>query len=349
MEGDSSETYRRQVLDKKDLIDMFDREGIKHVHLSKIWKHAMKNPYTDFTSLVGIPKKAIHLLNKRYVGCSSKVVQTETSNDNSTTKLVIELSDGGLIESVIIQHDTYAALCVSSQVGCRMGCRFCATGTMGLIRNLTSGEILEQLLLARRIKPIRNVVFMGMGEPLDNYDAVRGAIDGIHDSRMFNLGLSHVTVSTVGVIPAMYRLADEIPNVALAVSLHAPDQELRSQIVPSGKFNTMDRILEAMNYYLNRSQHHSFIQYTVIKGINDSDDHARRLAEQLRGRRVKINLIPYNPTSKMGFDTPEAERMESMKEIIMQAGLLCFIRDSTEAGRDVSGACGQLALSTIRK
>jgi len=326
--------------------------GIKHIHLSKIWKYAIQNPFSDDNGSIDvphIPKVANSLLEQEFSLCTSKLVQVERSKNNDTIKFIVELHDGQLIESVIIQHDSYAALCVSSQVGCRMGCRFCATGTMGLIRNLSSGEILEQLQIAQQIKPIRNVVFMGMGEPLDNYLNVLGAIRGIHDTRMFNLGLAHITVSTVGVIDNMYRLADEVPKVALAVSLHAPDQILREKLIPSGKFNSMEGILNAMDYYLERSPHHSFIQYTVIKGVNDREDHARRLAQALKGRRVKINLIPCNPTEKLGFETPSSEAMEVMKRVILEEGILCFIRDSTESGRDVSGACGQLALKTVDK
>mmetsp|Transcript_3246 Transcript_3246/g.4910 ORF Transcript_3246/g.4910 Transcript_3246/m.4910 type:complete len:453 (+) Transcript_3246:21-1379(+) len=338
---------RIPTLDHRHLLRRFEEEGIKTIHLSKLWGALIKNPSLNFADVPNLPKKAVMLLSNEFSPCTSKLVQSETSQDGLTTKLVIELQDKQLIESVIIQHENYAALCVSSQVGCRMGCKFCATGTMGLIRNLTAGEILEQVLIANTVKPIRNIVFMGMGEPLDNYDAVVDAIHGIHDTRMFNLGLSHITISTVGVVGSMYRLADEIPNVALAVSLHAPNQDLRLQIVPTSKFNSMDRILEAMDYYLDRSPHHSFIQYTVIKNINDKIEHALSLAQKLKNRRVKVNLIPYNPTGKEAFETPDSGTMESMKQTLLDEGLLCFIRDSTESGRDVSGACGQLALSTV--
>ncbi|GAB5354794.1 hypothetical protein AAMO2058_000149900 [Amorphochlora amoebiformis] len=286
--NDKGSGPKLSVLDHEKLIQSFQDNDVKLVHLPKIWGSLINSPDVDFNTIDYIPKKAKELLTTSFQGCTSRILQVETSQDNSTVKLVIELQDKQLIESVIIAHDNYNALCVSSQVGCRMGCRFCATGTMGLIRNLTTGEILEQLLLANKIRPIRNVVFMGMGEPLDNFDAVLGAIKGIHDTRMFNLGIGHITVSTVGIVPAMYRLADEVPKVALAVSLHAPDQDLRERLVPSGKVNRMDDILSAMDYYLDRSPHHSFIQYTVIDGVNDSEDHARSLARALRSRRVKV-------------------------------------------------------------
>lgn len=268
---------------------------------------------------------------------TSKVVETLHSARGDSTKLLIELQDGHRIETVIMKHAKHSTVCVSSQIGCKMGCRFCATGTMGIIGDLTSGEIIEQLMHANQVTKIRNVVMMGMGEPLNNYENVKQAVLFMIDDRRFGLSPRQVTVSTVGVLKNMKRLSDEMPLVNLALSLHAPSQEIRVKIVPSASAHHIDRLLQAVDYHIQRggnkfnlslgveiddveelektmasSSSSSFalkkkklhqsgimIEYILIQDVNDLEEHAHLLGHLLRPRRefVLLNLIPYNPTS----------------------------------------------------
>jgi adenine C2-methylase RlmN of 23S rRNA A2503 and tRNA A37 len=259
-------------------------------------------------------------------------------------------------------------LCVSSQVGCKMGCTFCATGTLGELGNLTSGEILEQVAHARRFAAakgngetdavafraaeasaaVTNVVFMGMGEPLNNYDAVCASLGLLSDARGFAVAPSRVTVSTVGVVPKMLALARDSPEVRLALSLHAPNQALREKIVPTATAYPLPKIMAALDAYLaagTRARTRAMIEYCVLGGVNDEEAHAFELGELLRGRDVIVNLIPFNPTdTPMGHTPPTREAVQAMAAVLAGPpfGLRTTVRK--EMGQDIAGACGQLAL-----
>ena len=318
----------------------------KEAGLSALWQHA-SNSYAAL------------------VPCTSRLEEALTSRDGSTTKLLIRLHDGLAVESVVLRHDSGAGrygdgprpggkrstLCVSSQVGCAMGCTFCATGTMGMVRNLSCGEIAEQALhaLAHERSHLRNAVFMGMGEPLNNYAAVCAAIRALTQPLSkggFGLGSSRVTVSTVGVVPRMLTLATDLPGVRLALSLHAAEQETRRGIVPSASTWPLGQLLAAADAYEQTSGGHApLIEYVLLAGVNDSPDHARRLGELLGQRRWTVNLIPFN---RMGpkdvFTAPAAEVIDTFQRTLRtQYGINVTVRRSM--GRDVQGACGQLATS----
>ncbi|PNW88417.1 hypothetical protein CHLRE_01g028450v5 [Chlamydomonas reinhardtii] len=241
-----------------------------------------------------------------------------------------------------------STLCVSSQVGCQMGCTFCATGTMGLKGHLNAGEIVEQLVHARAVARIRNVVFMGMGEPLNNYEAVRGAVAMMTDSKYFGLRRRHVTVSTVGVIPRIKQLAEDLPGVSLALSLHAPTQELRLQIVPSARAYKLDKLMEAVRSYQANSSQRVFYEYVMLSGVNDGEEQAHQLGQLLKGDDVVINLIPWNPIYQPEgpfFEAPRDGSVGTFQSILRhQYGLHTTIRQ--EMGQDISGACGQLVIET---
>ncbi|KAG2444685.1 hypothetical protein HXX76_001429 [Chlamydomonas incerta] len=241
-----------------------------------------------------------------------------------------------------------STLCVSSQVGCQMGCTFCATGTMGLKGHLNAGEIVEQLVHARAVARIRNVVFMGMGEPLNNYEAVRSAVAMMTDSKYFGLRRRHVTVSTVGVIPRIKQLAEDLPGVSLALSLHAPTQELRLQIVPSARAYKLDKLMEAVRSYQANSSQRVFYEYVMLSGVNDGEEQAHQLGQLLKGDDVVINLIPWNPIYQPEgpfFEAPRDGSVGTFQSILRhQYGLHTTIRQ--EMGQDISGACGQLVIET---
>ncbi|KAL4451304.1 hypothetical protein ABPG77_009376 [Micractinium sp. CCAP 211/92] len=245
-----------------------------------------------------------------------------------------------------LQGGRRATLCVSSEVGCAMGCTFCATGTMGMIADLTAGEIVEQLVHASSAARIRNIVFMGMGEPLNNYDAVKSAVTMMTDPRAFGLRRKKVTVSTVGVVPRLLQMADDMPGVSLALSLHAPTQELRQTIVPSAKAFKLDRLMGAVDEYQRRTRQSVFVEYVMLgPDVNCTEEHAHQLGALLRGRDVLVNLIPWNPilSPSISFNAPAEGATAAFHRILRhEYGVNCTIRQ--EKGQDISGACGQLVL-----
>ena len=260
--------------------------------------------------------------------------------EGDTEKLLIRLSDGSKVESVIIPMGFGKSLCVSSQVGCRMGCTFCQTGRMGLIRNLLPEEIVAQLFIAKHLlgHTIRNIVFMGMGEPFDNFDAVKQAVEIFTDPCGFALGKRHITISTSGRIDGIKRMQTEIdPAVYLAVSLNAPTQAARQALMPiTRKYN-----LEALKKALQEYERSILIGYVLMKGINDSLEHADALADYLTGLPVKINLIPYNPQNPDPYARPPLEQIEAFANHLRGKGYRTLLR--LTKGKDIMAACGQLS------
>ena len=350
--------------------------GAKPVHMGHIWRHvtgqlrAGREP--TLHDVPQLPSGLGAALAANFTVLTSEVIQTDVSDIDGTMKLLIRLQDGSEIESVVIHHSGEAehpeqrqaercgerlTLCVSSQVGCRLGCRFCATGTMGLQGNLWAGEIQEQLVHARvkagggtgAIGTIGNVVFMGMGEPMDNYDAVSSAIQGFVDPTRFGLAPSSVTVSTVGSSPQnVQRLLEELPKVRLAVSLHAPNQELREELVPAAKAIPIDKLLSIVDDHVRRNGESKrlrtvMMSYVLLKGVNDSCDHALQLSRLLEGRPVIVNLIPYNPFEGniYGYEEPSAQTVDNFLQVLAEANIRVFER--RHHGRDIAAACGQLA------
>ena len=296
----------------------------------------------------GLPAAALTRIHDAFALYTTRVVSESESRDKATSKLVVELRDGHRVEACVMRHEKgRTTLCVSSQVGCKMGCTFCATGTLGELGNLSAGEILEQLAHASARANVRNVVFMGMGEPLNNYDEVIEACKGMTDPHAFALAPSKITVSTVGVIPRMKTLTRDAPGTCLALSLHAPTQELRQKIVPTATAYKLDALMETLDEYLaSGPKMKTMIEYCVLGGVNDSEECARLLGELLFGKEVIVNLIPLNPTdTPAGHVPPKPEAVKKMLEILTQKYKL-FTTVRHEMGQDIAGACGQLALKT---
>ena len=280
-------------------------------------------------------------------------VRTLTCDDGTTVKTLYRLHDGSLVESVLMRYPDRVTMCISSQAGCGMNCPFCATGQAGLTRNLSTAEIVEQVLagaraLASGLVPggpgrVSNVVFMGMGEPLANYRSVVAALHRLVDPAPEGLGISArgVTVSTVGLVPRMRQLADEGMPVTLAVSLHAPDDHLRDTLVPINNRWKVSEVLDAAWFYADRTGRRVSIEYALIKDINDQRWRAELLGEMLAGHLVHVNLIPLNPTpgSKWTASTPQAQ--SQFVAALREAGVAVTVRDTR--GREIDGACGQLA------
>jgi 23S rRNA (adenine2503-C2)-methyltransferase len=277
-----------------------------------------------------------------------EILGTQVSADG-TRKWALRFEGGQAIEMVFIPEPGRGTLCISSQVGCQMDCQFCSTGAQGFNRNLTTAEIVGQVWLANRElgyspdgdRVITNVVFMGMGEPLANYRNVVPAAEVMMDDLGLDLSRRRVTVSTSGLVPQMYRIADET-NVALAVSLHAPNDELRSEIVPINRRHPIKDLLEACWHYVEKQNARSVtFEYVMLDGFNDKPEHARELAGLLRGRPAKVNLIPFNPFPGTRFKRSSDAAIERFRDLLIKGGVIATIRRTR--GDDIDAACGQLA------
>lgn len=261
---------------------------------------------------------------------------------DGTRKYLFELADGVTVESVLIPEGDRLTACISSQAGCGIGCSFCATALGGLIRNLTAGEIIDQLIRLQEEagKRISNVVLMGMGEPLANYRAVLRAVRNMIHPQGLGIGQRHITISTSGIVPAIRRLATENLQIVLAVSLHAPTDELRDQLVPLNRKYPIAVLLDACREYIAQTGRRITFEYVLIRDVNDSLDMAQKLVERLDSMLCHVNLIPLNPVPETGFARPDMERVRAFAEKVRQAGIPVTIRK--EKGSDIDAACGQL-------
>lgn len=267
----------------------------------------------------------------------------DDKREGQTGKFLLKTHDQLEIESVLIPMKSGGTLCVSSQVGCRMGCSFCETGRMGLLRNLTTAEIVCQVFVARFIFNfnIRNIVFMGMGEPFDNYDQVIQAVRVLSDPSGFGFGCNHLTISTSGHLEGIYKLMEEkgmIPN--LAVSINASNNDLRNKLMPINRKQDMQALHEGMRAYCTKTGRQILIAYVLLKGINDTLEHADELAHYLRGLDVKINLIPYNPQSRDRYQPSEPDVLEGFTQRMRAHGYYTLLRQTK--GQKIMAACGQL-------
>ncbi|MHB9028968.1 MAG: 23S rRNA (adenine(2503)-C(2))-methyltransferase RlmN [Candidatus Latescibacterota bacterium] len=275
-----------------------------------------------------------------------KPLEIRKSSDGSTDKYVWELADGNRIESVIIRDDDRVTACISSQAGCKMGCHFCRTGEMRFTRNLTAGEIVDQLIRMRRTlqdsgEDITNIVFMGMGEPLDNPEAVLKAVSIINMETALSIGQRKVTLSTCGVVPGMLMLAGEHRKVGLAISLNATTDELRSRLMPINKKYPLRELLDAAREFVRRTKRRVTFEYILMEGVNDSPEDARRLLSIVKSVPSKVNLIAYNEYDGSPFKRPSEVRIEAFQRILFEGNVTAILRRSK--GGDILAACGQLA------
>lgn len=277
------------------------------------------------------------------------MVERLLSKEDGTRKYLFALENGSVIESVLMQYDYGNTVCVSTQAGCRMGCKFCASTLDGVERSLTPSEMLSQVYeiqkdLGRRIS---GVVLMGSGEPLDNYENVLRFLRLLNDPLGQNMGQRHMTLSTCGLIEKMYDLAEEDLQITLAVSLHAPNDEIRRQIMPVAKANPMDRLLKACVDYANHTKRRITFEYALIQGVNDSDACARELGAKLHGMLCHVNLIPMNPVKERNFTKSSAAQVQRFAQLVQQSGVETTIR--RRLGSDIDAACGQLRRKYMQK
>jgi 23S rRNA (adenine2503-C2)-methyltransferase len=273
----------------------------------------------------------------------SELVHRQQSRDG-TAKLLLHFADGKEIETVVLPYPDRTSVCISSQVGCPVGCVFCATATMGFARNLTAGEMVDQVLTAREHSPtgkLTHVVVMGMGEPMINYDNLVKALRLLHDEVC--LSYRHLTVSTAGHVPGMRQLADEGIPVTLALSLHAPNDELRSSLIPMSKKWGVSEVMDAVRHYTEKTGRRVTLEYLLLARVNDEDEHARQLGRLCRGTINHVNLIPWNPADTFGkFEAPSQARVRRFRETLEASGVT--VTQRSERGQDIMAACGQLAL-----
>lgn len=352
----------RSIFDASVLQTEFENAGINSQFIPLIWKHVVQNPDCKWDEIQSLPSAAYSLLKSKFVPLSSTLHSVAHSTDDVTSKLLIKLQSGALVEAVIMRYDTrlgkYAGkprpggprstLCVSSQVGCKMGCKFCATGSMGFKSNLSAGEIVEQLVHASHISNIRNVVFMGMGEPLNNYNALVEAIRVMMRSP-FQLSPKRITVSTVGIVHAINKLHGDLPHLNLAVSLHAPVQDIRCQIMPAARAFPLSKLMDALHLFQKKSQQKIFIEYIMLDGVNDDELQAHQLGKLLETLEVVVNLIPFNPVGNTSqFRTTNAEKVKCFQIILRESyNIRTTVRK--EMGQDINGACGQLVIGEQTK
>lgn len=345
-------------MSKQQLIDFFAKLGEKKFRATQVMKWIYQYGVDDFFDMTNLSKKLQCKLDN--TACiQPPTVKFKQFSEDGTRKWVFEVSGGSLVETVLIPADDNKqfgrkTLCISSQVGCALDCSFCSTGKQGFERDLTSSEIIGQLWVANqsymdnvevseRENRVTNVVMMGMGEPLLNYRPVIASMSLMLDDHAFGMSKRRVTLSTSGVVPRMYQLAKDI-DVALAISLHAPNDELRDELVPINKKYPLAELIEAAKSYVfetnPRHKKHVTIEYVMLADVNDTDDHAYQLANLLEGLPSKINLIPFNPFPHAPYGRSSNNRIHSFSNILNKAGFVCTIRQTR--GDDIDAACGQL-------
>ncbi len=302
----------------------------------------------SFEDMTDLPKSLREALAAEFCLWTTQVVQHKHSDDG-TEKLLLELADGQQIECVLLRDGLRRTICISTQVGCAMGCVFCASGLAGVARNLTAGEIIEQMLRLDRLmsaeERLSHIVVMGMGEPLANLDRLLAALDEATSSSGLGISVRRITISTVGLPPAIRRLAETDCRYNLAVSLHAPDDELRDQLVQVNKNIGLAEILKAADHYFEVSGRRLTFEYVLLAGLNDSADHARQLAALLHTRTALLNVIPYNPVAGLPYRTPSAAAVNRFLEILRAAGLNVYVRE--RKGDKIDAACGQLRRANL--
>jgi 23S rRNA (adenine2503-C2)-methyltransferase len=317
--------------------------GHARFHARQIFRWIWKRGVTDFAQMTDLSRSLRQTLAEEFVVSTPEIARRDFSEDG-TQKFVLRLADGKLIESVFIPDTPAQTFCISTQVGCAMNCAFCLTGKMGLVRHLTAGEIGGQVrVLANALEfddePF-NIVLMGMGEPLHNYDATMKALRILNDEQGLSVGPRRVTLSTVGLVPMLDKLAQEelMPN--LAISLHATTEEQRAAIVPPTKKYSLHDILEACRRFPLKKRSRITFEYVMLEGVNDSPEDARRLARLLAGIKAKVNLIPLNAAPGIPFERPSDDRVDTFAQILADRCVNVSVRKSR--GRDIRAACGQL-------
>ena len=294
----------------------------------------------DFNKMTNLSKKLISFLNENMIIKTPEVIKVEKSD--LANKYLLRLEDNNKIECVLMNHDYGYSLCVSSQVGCNMGCSFCESGRLKKVRDLKLEELVGQVICVSKYENIRidSIVVMGIGEPFDNFNNIKRFISVVINPKMINIGQRHLTISTCGLVPKIYEFADMETGVNLAVSLHAPNNEIRDKIMKINHAYKIEEVMEALDYYISKTNRRVTIEYIMLEGINDSDECAKELANLVKGKLMYVNLIPYNETTHFELKRSNDFKIKSFYDILKSYNVNVTIRK--EMGGNLSAACGQL-------
>lgn len=334
-------------LDRSELGALLAEMGEPRYRTDQVWSGTYQQLAPDPFGITPLPKELRQELAERLRFSSLTPQQWLHSSDGMTGKVLFKDPGGRALEAVLMRYQVRRTACISTQIGCGMGCVFCATGQMGLKGQLSSGQIVEQVLyFARQLQAgddaLTNVVVMGMGEPFHNYDATLDAMDRLNDPRGFNFGARRITISTVGLVPMIERFTDERRPYNLAISLHAANDKLRESMLPVNKRYPLNDLMAACRRYVNRSGRRITFEWALVDGVNDSLDDAQELADLVRGMICHVNLIPLNPTRGYEGEPTESDQARAFREVLEERGLSATVR--VRRGIDIQAGCGQLAV-----
>lgn len=329
--------------------------GHKKFRAAQVWDYLYRKRVTEFDEMVDVNKDCVQILSEHYA-IQTLTEHTKQESADGTVKFLFKLEDGNLIETVLMRHKFGLSVCVTTQVGCNIGCSFCASGLLAKSRDLTSGEIVGQIMKVQlhldavgKEERVSHIVVMGIGEPFDNYSNMSDFIRVVKDHKGLAIGARHITVSTSGLANKIVEFADSDLHVNLAVSLHAPNNELRTRIMKINRGIPIEKLMESIDYYLSKTKRRITLEYILLKDVNDSREHALELAELVGDRRqlANVNLIPYNPVDEHSqYQRTEQESVRAFYDTLKKQGISCSIR--MEHGSDIDAACGQLRSKQIK-
>lgn len=334
-------------LNYDELADYIVSIGEKKFRAAQLYSWMHEKLACSYDEMTNISDKLKKVLKENTLYTCLEPVRVQESQIDGTKKYLFRLYDGNLIESVFMRYHHGNSVCISSQVGCKMGCRFCASTLNGCVRNLKPSEMLDQIYRIQSLtgERVSNIVIMGSGEPMDNYDNVVKFLGLINSDKGLNISQRNITVSTCGLVPRIKQLAELKLQITLAISLHAPNDELRKTMMPIAYTYSIEQIMDACRYYLSQTARRISFEYSLVKGVNDSPECARQLIKLVHGMNCHINLIPVNPIKERDYEQSEKNSIHNFKEILEKAGVNVTIR--REMGRDIDGACGQLRQNHI--
>lgn len=332
-------------LRKSEVVDWLKELGEPSYRALQLFGWLYQKRVESFDEMTNLPKKLRQQLQESTEIVTSEPITRQVSKVDGTVKFLLQWPDDVTVETVLMRHDYGNSVCVSTQVGCKMGCTFCASTLGGMIRQMTAGEMVEQLLYSQRLldesdERVSSVVLMGSGEPMDNYDEAMKFIDIINDPSGLNIGQRHITISTVGLVPGIIRLADDGRPITLAVSLHAANDELRGSMMPVNRAYPLAKLMDACHYYCRKTGRRISFEYALVGGKNDSLEDARQLAKLLADLPCHVNLIPVNYVPERNYTRTPEEQIDAFAAELRQLGVNVTIR--REMGHDISAACGQL-------
>ncbi|MBN8233774.1 23S rRNA (adenine(2503)-C(2))-methyltransferase RlmN [Halobacillus kuroshimensis] len=339
----------------EQLTSWLEEHGEKKFRSKQVWDWLYQKRVTEFSQMKNVNQSCIDLLAEHFT-IETLTEEIKQESQDGTIKFLFKLDDGNVIETVLMRFNYGLSVCVTTQVGCNIGCSFCASGILRKSRDLTSGEIVEQIMQVQhhldkqgKDERVSHIVVMGIGEPFDNYDNLMDFLNVVNDKKGLSIGARHITVSTSGIAPKMYEFADEGIQVNLALSIHAPNNELRTQIMKINRAYPLEKLMPAIDYYLEKTNRRITFEYILLRDVNDHKKEAEELAALLKDKRhlSYVNLIPYNPVADHPYERSEKEAILTFYQTLMDRGIKCGVR--TEHGTDIDAACGQLRSKQIEK